>query len=91
MKAYDIVAYTYQAQTICPTCALGAANYWLAEDGVKVPYLVAEDALNAWATSAKIDREDEYTFDTDDFPKVVFAAQIDSQPEACNECWDAIL
>lgn len=90
MKAYDIVAYTYQAEQICRVCALDTANTVLAEDGVKVPYLISEDALEAWATSAKIDRWEEHTFDSDDFPKVLFASQFDDV-ERCDRCGESIL
>jgi hypothetical protein len=90
MKAYDIVAYTYKAETLCDSCTLNVTNAWLEADGVKVPYLITEDALNAWATSIRLDREDEYAFDSDDFPKVVFAAQIEDV-ENCGQCGEEIL
>ena len=42
----DIVAYTYAAAIFCPDCTLRVANNALEVDGVKVPYLIVEDALN---------------------------------------------
>jgi len=89
MKAYDVVAYTYQAQTICPGCAVNEANHWLLKDGVKIGYMIAEQALDAWADIAKIDRDEEHTFDSDNFPKVVFASQIEDA-EKCDECWEPL-
>ena len=76
MKAYDIVGYTFDADTYCPECVLDIANEWLYADGVKVGYMRVEDALDAWATSAKITRDDEWTFDSGDFPKVVFCDSV---------------
>ena len=37
-----------------------------------------EDALDQIAAANGFDRHDEKSFDTDEFPKVVFASQIDS-------------
>jgi hypothetical protein len=87
--ATDIVAYTYQAEILCRDDMLDAANAWLTKDGVKVPYLIVEDALNAWAVSAKVDRDDEHTYDSDEFPKVVFASQVEDD-ETCTHCGEPI-
>jgi hypothetical protein len=90
VKAYDVLAFTYKADIFCDGCMLASANAWLAEDGVKVPYLITEDALDAWATSIRLDRDDEFSFDSDDFPKVVFASQVEDT-EWCGECGEEIL
>jgi len=39
--------------------------------------MAVEDVLDQIAGANAIDREDEYTFDTDDFPKVIFGSQVD--------------
>ena len=77
MKSYDIAGYTFQADVIDADCLLDVANAWLAQDGVKVPYLVLADALRAWATSAGIDAQDEHTYDSDVFPKVIFVDSVE--------------
>lgn len=84
-NAADIVAYTYQAETLCPTCtnkALSGKHYVEPTGPVNM-----ENVLDFTAPFFGItDRHDENTFDSGDFPKVVFASQI----EACGDC-DACL
>lgn len=78
MHATDIVAYTYQAETLCPGCIMAKFN----ADG-----RLGDDVETVLAWHAKvrgIDHEDERSFDSGDFPKVVFASQI----EPCGECDD---
>ena len=91
MKAYDIVGYTFDADTYCPECVLDIANEWLYADGVKVGYMRVEDALDAWATSAKITRDDEWTFDSGDFPKVVFCDSVEDDTEVCGNCFEPLV
>jgi len=72
----DIVGYTFKAE-----------NYRgddLIEDLIKAELaapaardMAVEDVLDQIAGANAIDREDEHTFDTDDFPKVIFGSQVD--------------
>ncbi len=48
----------------------------------------AEAFLDRIAAERGIDRDDEQSFDSDDFPKVVFAGQIDD--EICGCCGDRL-
>lgn len=79
MNATDVVAYTYQADVWHPSCVVGDYDPWR---GV-------EAELDAWADRAGIDREDETTFDSDDFPKVVFASDLTGD-EMCPGCLEGI-
>lgn len=89
-KAWDIVAYTFKADTYCPECIIGqlptgedeAFDGWGLGNGV---YLSTEDNLSEIAYAFGIDREDEYSFDSGDFPKVVFSSQIEDD-EYCGNC-----
>ena len=93
MKAYDIVGYTFCADVVCPECMLDLANEWLYADGLKVGYMIVEDALDAWATSVKITRDDEWTFDSSEFPKVIFADSVwgNEEPEHCGVCHELLV
>lgn len=78
--ATDIVAYTYRADTYCPDCilfAMGATK--------RLPYLTVEGALDEVAGRENVDRQDEWTFDSDNFPKVVFSSQVEGV-EFCGGC-----
>ena len=94
--AFDIVAYTFQADTFCPECIVSqlptgdgeAFDGWgIAE---RYPHNVAVEAnLTEIATAFGIDRMDEHTFDSGDFPKVVFSSQVEEQ-EWCGSCGSEI-
>lgn len=82
-KSYDIVAYTYRADTWCPE---GMRQEMIRElDAISLyPEMeTAEDALNEMAKIAKVNREDESSFDSGNFPKVVFRNQIPVGGEIC--------
>lgn len=87
MKGFDIVGYTYQAETYCPRCIIKAMGidpreYWVPEPGITPS---TEDELAIIAPALGIDRLDEFTFDSGDFPKVIFASSIDEY-ETCAAC-----
>lgn len=79
----NIDAYTYQASILCPNCAALAvvANNHLPVD----TDALSEEILGQAAALLDVDRGDEYSFDSDDFPKVVFSHQIE-QDESCETC-----
>ena len=90
-KAFDeIVAYTYQADIYCPECVLEVIDH---EPPNKNTNSV-EDYLNEIASDPiyPINRNDEYSFDDDIFPKVVFLCMIendydaDDTPAQCGGC-----
>ena len=75
-----IVAYTYDAETLCGECVVKALTF---DD--KLLHYSTEDALDALAKVMNIDRQDEYSFDSSEFPKVVFDTQIE-EIELCDHC-----
>lgn len=94
-KSTDIAGYTYQADIYCPECTQTIAAHGL-ED--KVPQgdpwqntgtgeQSAEDLLDRWAQSLGIDRYDERSYDSDDFPKVVFDDSLLEEGEVCGNCY----
>lgn len=71
--AYDVVGYTYRADEYCPTCIVDAAQLYASVGGLDPRD--TEHRLDYCANSLDIDRQDESTFDSDDFPKVIFRDQ----------------
>lgn len=75
MRATDIVAYTYQAENYTPA---GIIEVMIA-DGLAAPAardMDADTVLAQIAAANGIDRLDEESYDSGDFPKVVFAYQM---------------
>lgn len=89
MKAYDIVGYTYKAETLHPSCLVDKLirTSWASPAARDLP---EESVLDAIAEAREINREDEYTFDSDDFPKVVFADSVQDD-ERCDACGNSLI
>jgi len=86
-KAWEIVGYTFQAEILCPACTLIALPTGEGEpfDGWEdLTHMPAEDNLTELAAGFGIDRDDERTFDSGDFPKVIHSS--DSNGETCDAC-----
>ncbi len=91
-KAWDIEAYIYRADIYCPACTLKRlevmTNRIVNLQGFFFGTLygeTTEDTLTRIAKAYRIDREDERTFDSGVFPKVVFADQLEGT-ENCGQC-----
>lgn len=78
-KSYDIVGYTYSADTYCPDHVLRAMGKR------RLPGKTTEESLAVYARKADVDPEDERSFDSGDFPKVIFR---DSAHDVCNAAND---
>jgi hypothetical protein len=76
MHATDIVAYTFQAEQLTPE---GLIEIMIArgEASPAARDMRVEDALDQIAAANGIDRYDEHTFDSEEFPKVIFASQLE--------------
>lgn len=97
MPSDAVVAYTYQADTFCPDCTVRMTfGAYLASQGFNrlgiralqnfvVENIKEEKILDYLAERDLIDRYDEHSFDSQDFPKVVFESQLDTT-EYCGEC-----
>jgi hypothetical protein len=83
-KSWDIVGYTYAAENYCGGCVVEAAIA-RGELSPGARGMTVEAALDQWAVADGIDREDESSFDSDVFPKVVFEDQR-LQDELCGSC-----
>lgn len=87
MKAWTLVGYVYRADLWCPACmrirALADAGQlgFYVSDGIDTA--TTEDVLSDLAALRSIDREDEKSFDSDDFPKVLLADSTDQDDRCC--------
>jgi len=79
-SATDIVGYTYAADLYCCECVLRAVG----TTGAEVSERYVEPTLDQLAQKLGIDRHDESSFDSGDFPKVVFRDMLES--ETCSLC-----
>jgi hypothetical protein len=97
MKSDYVVGYSLNAENYCDECMrkialkeslrLGAAMMW-GDSGT------AEDVIEEWASYACIDRMDETSYDSSEFPKVIFSDQAHDGCSADNgyapgQCGDA--
>jgi hypothetical protein len=86
VRADTIVGYTYQADLYCPGCIVGqvlAANPHI--HSTRLDYATTEGDLDRLANLLAVDRYDEATFDSGDFPKVVFAGMLEGD-DRCGKC-----
>jgi len=70
MNAADIAGYTLQADLVCPPCMVVLIQKTWPE------HFDAEQGLDVAARFIGINREDESSFDSGDFPKVIFVGQV---------------
>lgn len=82
MKAWAIVGYTYNAETWCTDCMGRVFD----PNGVDI----TETILDEVAKRIGINRQDEYSFDSSEFPKVIFASSVDSD-EYCDSCHNRLI
>lgn len=89
-----IAGYTYAADQYCPSCIIaqlptgpgGAFDGWALAEGVSMS---TEANLAEIAAAFSIDRMDERSYDSDEFPKVIFAIQLE-EDERCGACGEEL-
>lgn len=84
----DIVAYNYKADIFCPKCAVVELRRQITGYGPFDWTLPVEEVFDSVAMANGIDRYDEATFDSDEFPKVVFRDMTENN---CGRCGKEIL
>jgi hypothetical protein len=93
-KPFDVVAYTYRADIYCPTCVVEMTHYSPNGNPADRKITNAEPYLDVVARIRGINRENEHSFDSDEFPKVVFRDSVnddpDARPEVCGKCGERI-
>jgi hypothetical protein len=84
MNTQTIVGYTYRADNLHPDCLI-STMVATRELSPAARDMSAEDVLDQHAGANAIDREDERSFDSGDFPKP-FTAEQATEDEACGVC-----
>lgn len=92
--ATDIAGYTFKTETYCRYCIIDALptgpgqpyEGWKLAAGVSMP---TEENLDEIAAAFQIDRDDESSFDSNDFPKVIFDSQAE-ETDVCSVCHEPI-
>lgn len=86
----SVAGYSYKADNYCVHCVIKEVckDYGLNEPEDCMSY---EDELSILASQIKsgIDRYDEATYDSGEFPKVIFTHQIEDT-EHCCKCHDEL-
>lgn len=94
LRPDDIAGYSYAADIACPSCVVSLLpagdgepfDGWALGEGVRMS---TEDNLSEIAAAFGIDRMDERSSDSGDFPKVIFASDAD-EGQTCGTCGEAL-
>lgn len=80
-----IIGYSYKANTFCPECLV---NVLKKEGKIMKSFKVLniEETLDVLSDAEGIPRDDEWEFDSDEFPKVIFDIDCDFGIDFCGEC-----
>jgi hypothetical protein len=79
----DIVGYTFNGDEYCPGCILNMFGNVLDTS--------AEALMDREAAALGIDRQDERSYDSGDFPKVIFGSDVESDEERCGGCGESLI
>jgi hypothetical protein len=86
LKTFDeITGYVYRAETFCPKC-LKRHLYHRGEIDKTMKSQDVEDMLGLLAAERKVNRFNEWSYDSDAFPKVIFASDAELMPDFCSMC-----
>lgn len=80
----DIEAYMYQADLYCGVDVLQQVMSRYAPNDPWIDGASIEDQLNRYAERLGINRSDERTFDSEDYPKVVLSQHL-NEPDDCGD------
>lgn len=89
MNATDIVGYTFNAANYCPACMRRIAANEAEANGKNSEFVPLDTLLDYWAEREWWNREDETSYDSNDFPKVIFFSDCDPS-ETCEKCGDLL-
>ena len=89
VRESTIVGYAYMAELWCESCM-----ETLCEGDGEFKPADSETMLDEIASILGVDRQDEYTFDSDDFPKIVTLGHLDFHSnedlDVCGECGEGL-
>jgi hypothetical protein len=80
--------YTYEGNNYCPDCIIHAIS---GINGIEIGHVYdVEAVLDIIAGVLEIDRKDENTFDSNEFPKVIFNTDEEERCANYNKCFGRI-
>lgn len=82
---YQVVGYMYQAAEYCPACVVREILERSRLEGHGLSHIPTE-ALGLMARFRGIDMQDESSYDSDDWPKVVLGYQAEEHESVCDRC-----
>lgn len=90
MSATDIVGYTYKAEQYTPAGIIeqGLIEGWLAPAARSMN---VEEVLDQAQHYVGVDREDERSYDSEEFPKVIFESDVEPGELFVNEYGDYVV
>lgn len=92
MKSWEIAGYTFRAANYHPGCLLEVMPFGPGEafDGWRTTSLITvEENLDELAAAFGVNRQNESSFDSGDFPKVIFADSVEDDEE-CGKCGEPL-
>jgi len=84
----EIAAYLYRADLYCPACVIEAMIAFR-DASPAARDLPVEAVLDQCAQARALDRSDETSFDSSEFPKVVLLADV-ADGDRCGSCGDEL-
>lgn len=88
--ATDIVGYTFNADNYHGNCLI-SGMVLARELSPAALSMRNEDVLDQHAGALAIDRTDESSFDSSEFPKVIFQSMVESDDDVCGHCGNPLL
>lgn len=99
MQSYTVIGYIYQADVYCEPCAAERVTRNATDEETeraeaelaKLSHFPShQEVLNAYGRAAGIaDPEDEYSYDSDHHPKVIFADHYEG--DTCGNCHEPLI
>lgn len=90
MKSYTIVGYQFNCEHFCPGCMLNAIS---GNSTAAIEFEFNIDAIDGWlrnnAIEKGIDYDNEYSYDSSEYPKVIFADNAGD--DICANCEEKLL
>lgn len=86
MLSLEPVGYVYRAELLCPNCTIEALK---ADSKAEIYDSSDEATIRILANRAGVDYSDQYSYDSDDFPKPVLSLELDcddDEHERCDAC-----
>jgi len=84
MMSSDIAGYTYQAESLCPSCTITKLGKGINASAIGYAY-DAHAVIRLVAAVENVNLDDERSYDSNDFPKPFTFDQV-LEDEKCDQC-----